>query len=35
VEFDKHLYSVPDILIHQEVDIHGTKHMMEVFYKGK
>jgi transposase len=35
VEFEKHLYSVPHYLIHQEVDIHATEHMVEVFYKGK
>jgi transposase len=35
VEFEKHLYSVPHILIHQEVEIHATEHMVEVFHKGK
>ncbi|KAF0104964.1 MAG: Integrase catalytic region [Chloroflexi bacterium] len=35
VEFEKHYYSVPYILVHQEVDIHVTEHMVEVFHKGK
>jgi len=35
VEFDKHLYSVPHSLIHQEVDLHVTEHMVEIFHKGK
>jgi transposase len=35
VEFEKHLYSVPHSLIHQEVDLHATEHMVEIFYKGK
>ena len=35
VSFEKHLYSVPHRLIHQEVDIHATEHMVEIFYKGK
>ena len=35
VEFEKHLYSVPHTLIHQEVDLHVTEHMLEIFYKGK
>jgi transposase len=35
VEFEKHFYSVPHILIHQEVDLHVTEHMVEVFHKGK
>jgi transposase len=35
VEFEKHFYSVPYSLIHQEVDLHVTEHMLEVFHKGK
>jgi transposase len=35
VEFDKHLYSVPHLLIHQEVDIRATERMVEIFSKGK
>jgi transposase len=34
IEYDKHLYSVPHILIHQEVDIHATERMVEIFYQG-
>lgn len=35
VEFDEHRYSVPYILIHQEVDIHATEWMVEIFHHGK
>lgn len=35
VEFDKHLYSVPYRLIHQEVEIRATERMVEIFFKGK
>jgi hypothetical protein len=35
VEYDKHLYSVPHILCHQEVDIHATERMIEIFHQGK
>jgi len=35
VEFEKHLYSVPHSLIHQEVELHATEHMLEIFHKGK
>src|SRR4030067_3109536 len=35
VEFDKHLYSVPHTLIHQEVEIRATEHLVEVFHQGK
>ena len=35
VEFEKHLYSVPHVLIHQEVDLRVTEHMLEIFHKGK
>jgi transposase len=35
IEYDKHLYSVPYLLCHQEVDIHATERMIEVFHQGK
>src|SRR4030067_1691267 len=35
VEIDKHLYSVPHALIHQEVEIRATERMVEVFHQGK
>ena len=35
VEFDKHLYSVPYSLIHQEVEIRATERMVEVLHQGK
>jgi transposase len=35
VEFEKHFYSAPHTLIHQEVELHATEHMLEIFYKGK
>jgi transposase len=35
VEFDKHLYSVPHTLIHQEVEIRATERMVEIFAHGK
>jgi len=35
VEFEKHFYSVPHSLIHQEVDLRVTEHLVEVYYKGK
>lgn len=35
VEFEKHFYSVPHSLIHQEVDLRVTEHLVEVFHKGK
>jgi len=35
VEYDKHLYSVPHILCHQEVDIHASERMVEIFHQGK
>jgi len=31
VEFDKHFYSVPFTLIHQEVDLRVTEHTVEIF----
>ncbi len=35
VEFEKHLYSVPHSLIHQQVDLRITEHLVEIFHKGK
>jgi len=35
IEFDKHLYSVPYLLIHQEVEVRATERMVEIFSKGK
>jgi len=35
VEFDKHFYSVPYTLIHEEVRIRATEHMLEIFHKSK
>jgi transposase len=35
VDFEKHLYSVPHTLIHEEIEIHATEHMVEIFHKGK
>ena len=35
VEYDKHLYSVPHTMLHQEVDIHATERSVEIFHKGK
>lgn len=35
VEFDKHFYSVPHTLLHQEVDLRVTEHLVEVRHKGK
>ncbi len=35
VEFDKHFYSAPHTLIHQEVELHVTERMLEIFYQGK
>ncbi|MBW6475384.1 MAG: IS21 family transposase [Anaerolineaceae bacterium] len=35
VEFDKHLYSVPHHLIHQQVDIRATERMVEIFHQGQ
>jgi len=34
IEFEKHFYSVPYTLIHQEVRIRATEHMLEVFHKS-
>lgn len=35
IEFDKHLYSVPHTLIHQEVEVRATERMVEIFSQGK
>ena len=35
VEFEKHFYSVPYELIHQEIRIRATEHMLEIFHQGK
>jgi len=34
VEFDKHFYSVPYTLNHEEVRIRATEHMLEIFHKS-
>ena len=35
VEFEKHFYSVPYTLIHQEVRVRATERMLEIFYPGQ
>ena len=35
VEFEKHFYSVPHTLIHEEVRVRATEHMLEIFHKSK
>jgi transposase len=35
VAFEKHFYSVPHPLIHEEVEIKATERMVEIFHKGK
>jgi transposase len=35
VEFEKHFYSVPYELIHQEVRIRASERMLEIFHKSK
>jgi transposase len=35
VEFEKHFYSVPFALIHQEVQIRASEHCLEVFHKSQ
>jgi len=35
VEFEKHFYSVPYTLIHEEVRIRATERMVEIFHKSK
>jgi transposase len=35
VEFEKHLYSVPFLLIHEEVRIRATERLVEIFHKSQ
>jgi len=35
VEFEKHYYSVPYTLIHEEIDIRATQSTVEIFFKNK
>jgi len=35
VEFEKHFYSVPYTLIHEEVRIRATEHLLEIFHKSQ
>ncbi len=35
VEFEKHFYSVPHTLIHQEVDLRITEYLVQICHKGK
>lgn len=35
VAFEKHYFSVPHFLIHEEVDLRVTERMVEIFHKGK
>lgn len=35
VAFEKHFYSVPHTLIHQQVEIRATERMVEIFHKGR
>ena len=35
VDFEKHFYSVPFTLIHEEVRIRATEHMLEIFHKSQ
>jgi transposase len=35
VVFEKHYYSVPYSLIHEEVDLRITEHLIEIFHKGE
>ena len=35
VEFEKHFYSVPFALIHQEVQIRASERLIEIFHKSK
>ena len=35
VEFEKHFYSVPHRLIHQEVNLRATERLLEIFHQGK
>jgi len=35
IEFEKHFYSVPYTLIHKEVDVRATEHLVEIFYRQR
>jgi transposase len=35
VAFEKHFYSVPYTLIHEEVRVRATEHMLEIFHKSR
>ncbi len=35
VDFEKHLYSVPYLLIHEEVRVRATERMVEIFHKSQ
>ncbi len=35
VVFEKHYYSVPHALIHQQVEIRASEHLVTIFHKGK
>ena len=35
IEFDKHYYSVPHSLIHEEVCVHAAESTIEIFYKNR
>jgi len=35
VAFEKHFYSVPHTLIHQQVEIRASERMVEIFHKGQ
>jgi len=35
VEFEKHFYSVPHTLIHQEVSLRVTEYLVEIFHRSK
>ncbi len=35
VAFEKHFYSVPHTLVHQEVEVKATERMIEIFHQGQ
>jgi hypothetical protein len=35
IAFEKHFYSVPHTLIHQQVEIRASERMVEIFHKGQ
>jgi transposase len=35
IAFEKHFYSVPHTLIHQQVEVRASERMVEIFHKGK